>query len=108
MNLWAKYLKENTKDLQITVSISKEPHIIYKLINILITVQNAERSLNEKKKHRNHEYQTPKTERKKTKTLTYAPKVKNNRALPEEKTTFRKLSISFSKPLTVMNKAHGY
>ena len=67
MNLWAKYLKEKTKDLQITVTISKESHIIYKLINILITVQNAERSLNEKKKQRNHEYQTPKTERKKNK-----------------------------------------
>ena len=35
VNLWAEYLKEKTKDLQITVSISKEPHIIYKLINIL-------------------------------------------------------------------------
>ena len=60
MNLWAKYLKEKTKDLQITVSISNEPHIIYKLINILITVQNAERSIKKKikkkKKHRNHEY----------------------------------------------------
>ena len=31
----AECLKEKTKDLQITVSISKEPHIIYKLINIL-------------------------------------------------------------------------
>ena len=49
MNLWAKYLKEKTKDLQITVPISNEPHIIYKLINILITVQNAERSINNKK-----------------------------------------------------------
>ena len=39
MNLWAKYRQEKTKDLQITVSISKEPNIIYKLINILITVQ---------------------------------------------------------------------
>ena len=32
-----------------TVSISKEPHIINKLINILITVQNAERSITKKK-----------------------------------------------------------
>ena len=48
MNLWAKYLKEKTKDLQITVSMSKEPHIIYKLIKILITVQNAERYINKK------------------------------------------------------------
>ena len=39
VNLWAKYRQEKTKDLQITVSISKEPNIIYKLINILITVQ---------------------------------------------------------------------
>ena len=43
------------------------------------------------------------TKKKKRKTLTYAPKVKNNRAFPEEKTTFRKLSISFSNYLTVMN-----
>ena len=49
MNLWAKYLKEKTKDLQIIVSISKEPHIIYKLSNILVTVQNAERSMNKNK-----------------------------------------------------------
>ena len=38
VNLGAEWLKEKTKDLQITVSISKELHIIYKLINILITV----------------------------------------------------------------------
>ena len=48
MNLWAKYLKEKQRTCKI-VSISKEPHIIYKLINILITVQNAERSINNKK-----------------------------------------------------------
>ena len=35
VNLGAEWLKEKTKDLQITVSISKEPHIMYKLINIL-------------------------------------------------------------------------
>ena len=44
----------------------------------------------------------------KKKSLTYAPKVKNNRACPEEKTTFRKLSISFSNYLTVMNKVYEY
>ena len=43
------------------VSISKELHIIYKLINILITVQNAERSINKNYNNkRNYEYQTPK------------------------------------------------
>ena len=44
----------------------------------------------------------------KKKSLTYAPKLKNNRAFPEEKTTFRKLSISFSNCLTVMNKVYEY
>ena len=51
MNLWIKYLKEKSKDLQITVSVSKEPHNINKLINILITVQNAERSINNNNKN---------------------------------------------------------
>ena len=42
----------------------------------------------------------------KKKSLTYAPKLKNNRAFPEEKTTFRKLS-TFNY-LTVMNKVYEY
>ena len=42
------------------------------------------------------------------KNVTYAPKVKNNRAFPEEKITFRKLSISFSNYLIVLNKVYEY
>ena len=58
VNLSAEYLKEKTKDLQITVSTSREPHIINKLINILITVRNAERSINK----RNEKSRIPNTQ----------------------------------------------
>ena len=86
MNLWAKYLKQKQRTCKI-VSISKEPHIIYKLINTLITVQNAERSINNKKieitntkhpKQLNTERKKKTARReKKKKTLIYAPKVKD-------------------------------
>ena len=46
--------KRKVKNLQITVSISKEQHITYQLNNILITAQKAESSI--KKYQRNHEY----------------------------------------------------
>ena len=59
MNLWTEYVKEKTEYLQITVSISKEQHITYKLNNILITVQEAERYINKYQSIR--EYLTPKT-----------------------------------------------
>ena len=45
VNLWTEYVKEKTEYLQITVCISKEQHITYKLNNILITAQEAERSI---------------------------------------------------------------
>ena len=61
MNLWTKYLKEKSKDLQITVSVSKEPHIINKLINILITVQNAERSINNNNKNKKNNIENTNT-----------------------------------------------
>ena len=59
MNLWTEYVKEKTEYLQITVSISKEKHITYKLNNILLTVQKAERSIN--KYQSIHKYLTSKT-----------------------------------------------
>ena len=59
MNLWTEYAKEKTEYLQITVSISKEKQITYKLNNILLTVQKAERSIN--KYQSIHEYLTSKT-----------------------------------------------
>ena len=59
MNLWTEYVKEKTEYLQITVSVSKEKHITYKLNNILLTVQKAERSIN--KYQSIHEYLTSKT-----------------------------------------------
>ena len=59
-------------------------------------------------KQLNTETTTTTARREKKNSLTYAPKLKNNRAFPEEKTTFRKLSISFFNYLTVMNKVYEY
>ena len=96
MSLGAECLNEKTKDLQITASISKEPHIIYKLINILYKMPKDPKTKTTTKKeitntkHPNQLNTGTKTRqlggKKKTrKTLTHAPKVKNNRAFPEEK-----------------------
>ena len=77
-------------------------------MNILITVKNAERSINNNnKKIMNTKHQKqPNTEGKKT--LNLCSKSEKLSSLPRKKLPFLKFSISFSNSLIAMNKAYGH